>query len=177
MAERIDANTIMLMGSAPNYPFAVFDPIAEIADLAQRHGLWMHVDACVGGFLAPFVRDIGYEIPAFDFEILGVTSISADLHKYGMAAWGASLMLLRLQELKDKYQIFEFKDWERGGYAQPTAQGARPGGAVAAAWAVMNYLGIDGYWRCAKIVMDTKTRLTEGIDAIPGLAVLEPHEL
>ena len=177
MAARIDANTIMLMGSAPNYPFGVFDPIAQIATLAEQRGLWMHVDACVGGFLAPFVRDIGYDIPDFDFAIPGVTSISADLHKYGMAAWGASLMLLRRQELKDKYQVFSFSDWERGGYVQPTAQGARPGGAVAAAWAVMNYLGMDGYRRCARIVMDTKTRLTEAINKIPGLAVLEPHEL
>ncbi|MBL8700812.1 MAG: aspartate aminotransferase family protein [Alphaproteobacteria bacterium] len=177
MAERIDADTIMLMGSAPNYPFGVFDPIADIAALAQERGLWMHVDACVGGFLAPFVRDIGHDIPAFDFAVPGVTSISADLHKYGMAAWGASLMLLREQRLKDKYQIFTFDDWERGAYMQPTAQGARPGGAVAAAWAVMNYLGMDGYHRIARIIMETKRRLTGGINAIPGLAVLEPNEL
>lgn len=177
MARAIDANTIMVMGSAPNYPFGVFDPIEEIGALAQSRGLWMHVDACVGGFLAPFVRDIGYDIPSFDFAVPGVTSISADLHKYGMAAWGASLMMLRDRALKEKYQVFSFDDWERGAYVQATAQGARPGGAVAAAWAVMNYLGMDGYHRCARIIMDTKRRLTEGINAIPGLAVLEPHEL
>lgn len=177
MARTIDADTILVMGSAPNYPFGVFDPIAEIAALAQERGLWMHVDACVGGFLAPFVRDIGHDIPPFDFAVPGVTSISADLHKYGMAAWGASLLMLRDRGLKERHQVFSFDDWERGAYAQPTAQGARPGGAVAAAWAVMNYLGVEGYRRCARIIMDTKRRLTEGIKAIPGLVVLEPHEL
>ncbi len=176
MAKRIDANTIMLLGSAPNYPFGVFDPIREIAALAQEHGLWMHVDACVGGFLAPFVRELGHEIPDFDFSVPGVTSISADLHKYAYAAKGASLMLLRDKALQ-KYQTFEWQDWERGPYVNNTMQGTRAGGAVAAAWAVMNYLGREGYVKWAKILMDTVEKLTDGIDRIDGLEVLKPHEL
>lgn len=176
MAARIDANTIMLLGSAPNYPFGVFDPIRDIAALAAERGLWMHVDACVGGFLAPFVRDLGHDIPDFDFAVPGVTSISADLHKYGYAPKGASLMLLRDRALL-KHQTFTFSGWERGTYVSNTAQGTRAGGAVAAAWAVMNFLGKDGFRHWAQVIMDTVEKLTRGINAIPGLAVLEPHEL
>ena len=176
MASRIDGNTVMLLGSAPNYPFGVFDPIGEIAALAQSHGLWMHVDACVGGFLAPFVRELGQDIPPFDFAVPGVTSISADLHKYGYAPKGASMMMLRDIALQ-RFQTFEFKDWERGAYVSNTAQGTRAGGVVAAAWAVMNFLGREGYVHWARVIMDTVETLTAGINAIDGLAVLEPHEL
>ena len=176
MARRIDSDTIMLLGSAPNYPFGVFDQIGDIAALAAARGLWMHVDACVGGFLAPFVKKLGHDIPDFDFSIPGVTSISADLHKYGYAPKGASLMMLRDVDLQ-KYQTFNFNNWERGAYSNNTVQGTRSGGAVAAAWAVMNFLGEDGYMKWAAVIMDTVKKLTEGIKAIPGLAVLEPHEL
>jgi glutamate/tyrosine decarboxylase-like PLP-dependent enzyme len=176
MAKRIDGNTIMLLGSAPNYPFGVFDPIRDIAALAAAHGLWMHVDACVGGFLAPFVRKLGLEIPDFDFAVPGVTSISADLHKYAYAAKGASMMMLRDAELQ-KWQNFTFNDWERGAYMNATAQGTRAGGAVAAAWAVMNFLGEEGYVKWAGVLMDTVDRFAAGIGAIPGLEVLQPHEL
>jgi len=173
---RIDSSTIFIMGSAPNYPFGVFDPIEEIAAVAMQHDLWMHVDACVGGFLAPFVKRLGYDIPEFDFTVPGVTSISADLHKYGYAPKGASLLLLRDAALQ-KYQTFEWANWERGPYVNNTTQGTRAGGAVAAAWAVMNYLGQDGYKKWAKVLMDAVTKLTDGIDNIDGLKVLKPHEL
>lgn len=176
MAKRIDGNTIMLLGSAPNYPFGVFDPIGDIAALAARHGLWMHVDACVGGFLAPFARALGRNIPEFDFAVPGVTSISADLHKYGYAPKGASMMMLRDAALQ-RHQTFVFNDWERGAYASNTLQGSRSAGAVAAAWAVMNFLGQEGYLHWAKILMDAVDKLTAGINAITGLGVLEPHDL
>ncbi|XWN30495.1 MAG: aspartate aminotransferase family protein [Devosia sp.] len=176
MEKRIDGDTIMLMGSAPNYPFGVFDPIRDIAALAEARGLWMHVDACVGGFLAPFVKKLGYDIPDFDFAVPGVMSISADLHKYGYAPKGASMMLLRDKALQE-YQTFTFNNWERGPYASNLTQGTRSGGAVAAAWAVMNFLGEDGYVKWAKVLMNTVEALTDGIDKIPGLAVLKPHEL
>jgi len=177
MEGRIDDNTIGLVGSAPNYPFGVIDPIREIAAVAQKRGLWMHVDACVGGYLSPWVKRLGYALPDWDFNVPGVTSISADLHKYGMAPKGASTMLLRSEELKTKYQQFDFRDWERGQYLAYTMQGTRPGGAVAGAWAVLQHLGEDGYLRCAKLLMDTTKALVEGINAIPGLEVLEPHDL
>lgn len=177
MESRIDANTIGLVGSAPNYPYGVFDPIEELGKLAQSRGLWLHVDACVGGYLSPWVARLGYPIPPWDFSVPGVTSMSADLHKYGMAPKGASLMLLRSDEIKQKHQKFDFRDWERGQYATFVMQGTRPGGAVAAAWAVINHLGEEGYLRCARLIMDAKAQLVEGINRIPGLAVLEPHEL
>lgn len=176
MERRIDGNTIMLLGSAPNYPYGVFDPIPEIAALAARRGLWMHVDACVGGFLAPFVRRTGREVPAFDFSVPGVTSMSADLHKYAYTAKGASLMMLRDKAL-ERHLTFEFDQWERGAYQSRTMQGSRSAGAVAAAWAVMTHLGVEGYVRWAGVLMDTVDKLAAGIDAIPGLAVLQPHEL
>lgn len=175
MAERIDANTILLRGSAPDYPFGVFDPIRGIAALARERGLRMHVDACVGGFLAPFVRRLGHDIPDFDFAVPGVTSISADLHRYGCAPKGASLMLPRDRALQTR-QTFAFSGWERGTYVANTAQGTRAGGAVAAARAVMNVLGQDGFTHWARGIMDTVATLARGINAIPGLAVPEPHE-
>ena len=172
-----DDNTIMTLASTPNYPFGVFDPVHEIGELALKHKIWMHVDACIGGFLAPFAKKLGYPIPDFDFSVPGVTSISADLHKYGYAPKGASLMLLRDKALQ-KYQTFEFDNWERGGpIVSNVTQGTRSGGAVAAAWAVMNFLGEAGYLKWTKVIMDTVEQLTDGIDAINGLRVLKPHEL
>jgi len=176
LQKQFNENTIMTLGSAPNYPFGVFDPIDEIAAVAQNHDLWMHVDACVGGFLAPWVKKLGYDIPDFDFTVPGVTSISADIHKYGYAPKGASMMMLR-DEALHQYQVFDFNAWERGPYINDTMQGTRAGGVVAAAWAVMNFLGEDGYTAWAKVIMDTVEKLTDGIDAIPGLTVLKPHEL
>jgi sphinganine-1-phosphate aldolase len=176
MGRAIDSNTILIAGSAPGFPHGVFDPIGELAELARARDLWLHVDACVGGFLAPFVRRLGYPIPPFDFSVPGVTSISADLHKYGFAAKGASLILFRDAELQ-RYQRFEFRDWPRGFYATDTFLGTRPGAPVAVAWAVMNYLGEDGYLDIARTTMAIKEELLRGIDAIPGLKVVEPHEL
>lgn len=174
---RIDSNTIGIVGSAPCYPFGVFDPIRELAAVALERDLWMHVDACVGGFLSPWVKRLGHPVPDWDFAVPGVTSVSADLHKHGMAPKGASLMLLRSAELKQKYQTFDFREWERGPYVAYTMQGTRPGGAVAAAWAVLHHLGDEGYLRCARLIMDTKRKLVDGVNAIPGLATLEPNEL
>jgi glutamate/tyrosine decarboxylase-like PLP-dependent enzyme len=176
MAARMDADTVALVGSAPNYPFGCFDEIAGIAALARRHGLWMHVDACVGGFLSPFAKRLGHPVPDWDFAVPGVTSISADIHKHGMAAKGASLLLVRDEALR-RFHRFESNVWERGPYAAHTTQGTRPGGAVAAAWAVMNHLGEDGYTRLAKRILDTKELITQGIGQIPGLQVLSPSDL
>ncbi len=177
MEATIDPNTIGLVGSAPNYPFGVFDPIRELGALALRRDLWLHVDACVGGFLSPWVRKLGHAIPDWDFSVPGVTSMSADLHKHGMAPKGASLMMLRTDALKQTHQIFDFREWERGPYVAYTMQGTRPGGAIAGAWATIRHLGEDGYLRCARMIMDTKKSLVDGVNAIPGLAVLEPSEL
>lgn len=176
MRARMDADTVALVGSAPNYPFGVFDQIEDIAALASAHDVWMHVDACVGGFLAPWVRRLGHEIPPYDFAVDGVMSISADIHKYGLAAKGASLLLVRDKALM-RHHLFEFEDWERGPYVSYTTQGTRPAGAVAAAWSVLSYLGEEGYLEAARIIMDTKAKLVAGLTAIPGLRVLDHHQL
>lgn len=176
MAAAITPDTIMLVGSAPAFPHGVIDPIPELAAVAKQHGLWLHVDACVGGFLAPFARRLGYPIPPFDFEVDGVRSMSADLHKYGFTAKGASVLLLADQSLR-RHLVFEFDNWPRGKYAAPTFTGTRPGGAIAAAWAVMRYLGIDGYLRLAKAIMGARDKLLAGIPAIEGLYIVGAPDL
>lgn len=176
MRAECTTSTIMLVGSAPSFPHGVIDPIADIAALARERRLWMHVDACVGGFLAPFVRRLGYPIPPFDFEVDGVCSISADLHKYGFTAKGASVMLLSDVAFR-KYLVFEFDNWPRGHYIAPTFTGTRPGGAIAAAWAVLRYLGIDGYMRLARQIMDARDLMIKGIEAIEGLYVVGNPDL
>jgi len=171
MRAAVTPNTIMLVGSAPSYPQGVVDPITDIAALAAEHNLLCHVDACVGGFMLPFVRKLGYPVPPFDFSVPGVTSISADLHKYGYTAKGASVILYRDKALR-RHQLFAYTDWPGGIYASPTMGGTRPGGAIASAWAVMNYLGEEGYLRIADTVMQTVTRLREGVAAIDNVHVL-----
>ncbi len=172
----IDERTIMIAGSAPCYPYGVFDSIEQLAAIASAKRVWMHVDACLGGFLAPFARDVGYAIPHFDFRIPGVTSLSADLHKYGFSAKGASVLLHRTEDLKT-HQGFRFSNWPRGTYNTDTFLGTRPGGSIASAWAVSQYLGREGYGRLARKTMDAKERLVRGIERIPGLEVVRPSEL
>lgn len=174
MAAAIDANTVALVGSAPNYPFGLVEPIGAIAALAQSRGIWMHVDACVGGFLLPWAKRLGEPMPDWDFTVPGVTSISADLHKYGMAAKGASLMMVRDAAFRE-FHKFESRAWERGLYAGFSTTGTRPGGAIAAAWAVMNFLGEEGYLDCARKILRARNVMVEGISNIPGLEVLRPY--
>ncbi len=146
MERAISPNTIALAASAPCFPFGVIDPIDRLSDIAQAHRLWLHVDACIGGYSAPFAKRLGYPIPDFDFILPGVTSISADLHKYGFCAKGTSTVLYRNGEF-EKYQPFDFNDWPMGRFTNPNVASTRPGGSIASAWAVMNYLGVDGYMR------------------------------
>jgi glutamate/tyrosine decarboxylase-like PLP-dependent enzyme len=172
----IDDRTLMIVGSAPCYPYGVYDSIPLLAEIAIAKNVWLHVDACLGGFLAPFARDEGYPIPEFDFSIPGVNSLSADLHKYGFSAKGASVILYRSASLL-AYQGFHFEDWPRGTYSTETFLGSRPGGSVASAWAVSQYLGRSGYRRLARKTMDAKQRLVEGIEGTDGLEVLRPSDL
>ena len=171
MAQAITPQTLFLVGSAPAYPHGVVDPIAELGLLAQSQGLPLHVDACVGGLLLPFVRKLGYPVPGFDFSVAGVTSMSADLHKYGFAAKGASLVLYRTPELR-QHQFFAYSGWPGGLFGSATFLGTRPGGAIAAAWACMQTLGENGYLRMASAIMETARKFIAGIQAIPGLHVL-----
>src|SRR5579871_684314 len=168
VAERISAQTVLLVGSAPAYPHGVVDDIAGLAALATERGLPLHVDACLGGFLLPFARRLGAPVPKFDFELAGVTSLSADLHKYGYAAKGASV-LLHQDRAHRRHQFFTYSGWPGGVYVSPSITGTRPGGAIAAAWAVLHHLGETGYLRLASGVLETARRLREGIAAVPGL--------
>jgi glutamate/tyrosine decarboxylase-like PLP-dependent enzyme len=176
MRAAITPNTILLVGSAPSYPHGVVDPVAEIAAIAQEHNRLCHVDACVGGFMLPFVRRLGYPVPDFDFRVRGVTSLSADLHKYGYAAKGASLLLYRDNSLR-RHQLFAAMDWPGGIYASATIAGTRPGGAIAAAWAVLNYLGEAGYLAITDTVMKAATKIKAGVNAIEGLKVMSDPEM
>lgn len=162
MAAACDENTTMLVGSAPNFPYGLIDPIPELGQLAEEKGLWLHVDACVGGYIAPFVRMNGEDIPPFDFEVPAVCSMSADLHKYGYCAKGASTVLFRSEELK-QHMVFDCNAWPGGRMVTPTLAGTRPGGAISAAWAVMNYLGVEGYKQKHQLVTDTRKRIEEGV--------------
>lgn len=171
MARLVTDQTIALVGSAPNYPNGAIDPIADIAAVAQEHGIGMHVDACLGGFLLPWVEQLGHPVPAFDFRVAGVTSMSADVHKYGFAAKGASTVLYRGRELR-RHQFFAMTGWPGGIYVSPTAAGTRPGGAIAAAWAALRSIGEDGYLEIARTIMDTTAELRDGITAIDGMRIV-----
>ncbi len=173
MADAITDDTILLFGSAPCFPYGVFDPTAELGRLALERDLWFHVDACWGGFVSPFAKQLGYPIPDWDFSVPGVTSISTDIHKFGFSAKGASLLIFRDVALKE-YERFEFSGWPRGTYATPTFMGSRPAGAIASAWAVMRHLGFEGYLETTKAAMDATMGFIEGIDAIEGLRCLRP---
>ena len=175
MADLISDNTVLIVGSAPQYPQGVMDPIPEIAALAAEAGVNCHVDACMGGFVLPFVERAGGEVPPWDFRVDGVTSISADIHKLGYAPKGASVILHRTKELR-RYQTFVFDGWLGGFYASPNLQGTRSGLPMAAAWAVMQHLGIDGYIELTKTMLANAERMRDGINAIDGLRVLgEPR--
>lgn len=167
----LSERTILIVGSAPSYPQGVVDPIAELAALAAERGVGMHVDACLGGFQLPFLRDLGEDIPPFDLRVPGVTSISADLHKYGFAAKGASTIIYRDRALR-RHQFFARSDWSGGLFGSTTVQGTRAGGAIAAAWATLMALGRDGYLRLAAGILRTTRIFQAGIAAIPGLRVL-----
>ena len=175
MARAINENTIMLVASAPPYPYGECDPVAPVSELAHEHGLWMHVDACLGGMVLPFAREIDPSVPAFDFAIPGVTSISVDLHKYGYATKGVSALLLR-DAAQERFQRTTFEDWPAGVYSTPNISGSRSGGAIASAWAVMRYLGRDGYREVVGRLMRVRQELIDGIESIEGLSVYaKPH--
>jgi glutamate/tyrosine decarboxylase-like PLP-dependent enzyme len=167
----INRNTILIAASAPCYPFGAVDPIPALGEVAMRHNLPLHVDACLGGFLLPFVERLGHPVTCFDFRVPGVTSIGADLHKYGFSAKGASVLLYRNMEYL-QHQFFVYTDSPTGIFASPAMLGTRPGGAVAAAWAALNAIGLDGYLDISRTIIDTTNRLIKGIESIDGLTVL-----
>jgi sphinganine-1-phosphate aldolase len=171
MAELVNENTVLLVGSAPQYPQGVIDPIPEIAALAASVDANCHVDACMGGFVLPFVEMLGRDVAPWDFRVEGVSSISADIHKLGYAPKGVSVILHRTKELRS-HQTFVFDDWLGGFYASPNLQGTRSGLPMAAAWAVMQHLGVDGYVELTRTVLDNADRMRAGVRDVDGLTVL-----
>jgi sphinganine-1-phosphate aldolase len=174
--EAINKNTILLVCSAPCYPFGVVDPVGEIALIAEKEKKLFHVDACMGGFMLPFMKEIGYPVPPFDFSLPGVTSMSLDAHKYGYTMKGASIILYRNPELRMK-QFFIYPDWPGGIFASTAMAGTRSGGSVAGAWALMNYLGKEGYHKIVKQVMEATNKIISSIRSIPGLNVISNPDM
>ena len=161
----------MILGSAPEYPHGTIDPIEAFGELALKHGIPLHVDACVGGFILPFMAMNGRKLPLWDYRVPGVTSISADIHKYGFASKGASTITYRNLDFL-KHQMFVYQDWPGGVFASPALLGTRPGGAYAAAWAAMQHMGKSGYRDLARRTCKAFDQMRKGIAQIPGLYVM-----
>jgi sphinganine-1-phosphate aldolase len=171
MAAAITENTAVVVGSAPGFPHGIVDPIPEIAGLAAERGIGCHVDACLGGFILPWADQLGYSVPPFDFRLPGVTSMSADTHKYGYAAKGSSVVLYRGSELR-QFQFYKVADWPGGLYLSPTFAGSRAGALSATAWAAMVSIGASGYTAAARRILETGAQIREGVAAVDGLRVL-----
>lgn len=169
-------DTVLAVGSAPAFPYGMIDPITEMAAIAAEAGVPFHVDACLGGLLLPFVERLGYDVTAWDFRVPGVSSISADVHKYGYSVKGSSVLLHR-PRANLRYQVFDFDGWPGGRYGTQAFLGTKPAAPIGASWAVLQYLGWDGYLRLAKETMDATGRLLAGVEAIDGLSILGTPEM
>ncbi len=168
----IGDQTAVVVGSAPNYPFGTVDPIPELSALAAERGISFHTDACLGGFLLPFWEKLDQPVPPFDFRVPGVTTMSADVHKYGYCTKGASVVLHRDEEHLKKYQRFLYADWPGGLYLSFAMAGARPAAPIAAAWAVMNFLGEEGYVKLARRILAARDTIQAGVRSIDGMRVI-----
>ena len=171
MARAISSSTVVLIGSAPQYPHGIIDPIQAIAQLALKNNIGMHVDACLGGFILAFMEKAGYELDPFDFRVKGVTSLSADTHKYGYAPKGTSVVLYANKELRLK-QYFVDPNWQGGVYATAGIGGSRPGCLIATTWATMLYMGEDGYIEATRKIIETTKVIVKGLECIPGIKLL-----
>jgi len=167
----ITDRTIAIVGSSPCFPQGVIDPIEELSELAREHGIGFHTDACLGGFVLPWAEKLGYPIPPFDFRLPGVTSMSADTHKFGYAAKGTSVVLYRDPDLR-RYQWYRTADWTGGLYYSPTFAGSRPGALSAECWAAMLAMGEDGYLAATKAILETAAEIKTGIASVPELRIL-----
>ncbi len=176
MRAAITKNTIQIVGSAVSYAHGVVDPIRALGEIALEKDLLLHVDGCMGGFLLPYFRRLGASVPDFEFHVPGVTSISMDLHKYAFAAKGASVILHRDKELR-KYQIYACAGWTGYTVINPTVQSTKSGGPLAAAWAILHFLGDEGYLEIARTVLDATRRIAAGVNGIPGLRLLGEPEM
>lgn len=163
--EVITNRTALVVASAPDWPFGIIDPIPHIAEITGEKDIWFHVDACLGGFILPFLKRLGLSFYEYDFSVEGIYSISTDLHKYGYVPKGASTLLFKNRDLKT-YSIFAYTDWPGYIFINPTMLSSRSLGPVAASWAVMNYLGIEGYMNLAKKILRAKDIISKGFEEL-----------
>ena len=171
LGDAVDENTVLIVGSAYGFPHGVIDPIEELSNLALERDIPFHSDTCIGAFVLPFMERLGIELPPYDFRLPGVTQMSCDIHKYGFMTKGASVIVYRDARWL-QHQVFEYDIWPPGRYRNASVAGARPASPVAASWALMNYLGEDGYVNIMKGLLKTTGRFREGITSIPGLKIL-----
>ncbi|CAI5517027.1 unnamed protein product, partial [Closterium sp. Naga37s-1] len=164
-------NTVLIVASAPGFPHGIIDPIPELGEIAVRWGTCLHVDCCLGGFVLPFAKKLGYPLPPFDFSVPGVTSISVDCHKYGLAPKGTSVVLYRNREIR-KHQFCAVTEWSGGLYVSPTVSGSRSGALIAGAWAAMRGIGMQGYMDITKRLMEASKAIVAGVSRIKGLNVV-----
>lgn len=170
IAAAMTDNTALLVASAPCYPFGVIDPVTEIAALAAGRDVLCHVDACLGGWMLPFWEELGEQVPPWDFRVEGVTSLSADIHKYGYCFKGVSTINYRDPEMYRR-QVFMYEDWPGGLYASASAAGTRPGSPIAAAWSTVTHLGREGYLRLGRRVQEATRGFKAAVDGVDGLCV------
>ncbi len=171
MRAALTKNTIAIAGSAANYPHGLIDPLERLSDLALEHGIGLHVDGCLGGFLLPWIERLGHDVPPFDFRLPGVTSMSCDTHKFGFGLKGASVVLYRNRALRRR-MYFSTTTWPGGLYASPTMAGSRSGGITAATWAAMVSLGEEGYLDVARRIMKAADTIKAGAAAIPEVEII-----
>ena len=171
VAELLDDDTIAIVGSACNYGYGTIDPITALGELALRRGVGLHVDGCLGGFILPFAAELGYDVEPFDFRVPGVTSISADTHKYGYALKGTSFLGFRDKALRNA-QYFFLSGWTGGKYCSPGMEGSRSAGLLAATWASMVHLGRAGYRRYAEQILHTSEQMQAAVRSHPQLRIL-----
>lgn len=171
MRAQINSNTVALAASAGSYPHGVIDPIDSLSDIAREHGIGLHVDGCLGGFILPWIERLGYDVRPFDFRLPGVTSISCDTHKYGYSLKGTSTINFRNKDLR-RYMFFALDDFPGGVHATPTIQGSRSAGLSAAMWAAMVCIGEEGYLKAARAIMDASNKIRAGIARIPEMRIM-----
>jgi sphinganine-1-phosphate aldolase len=171
MAALIDDQTIALVGSACNYGYGTIDPMEELSALAVERGIGLHVDGCLGGFILPFGQELGWDIPVFDYRLPGVTSISADTHKYGYGFKGSSVVSFRDKAYRNAQYFFR-TDWTGGKYCSPGMEGSRSGGILAATWASLVSIGRQGYLGYAKAIFETADAMKAAVRSHPELRIM-----
>ncbi|NNN01501.1 MAG: aspartate aminotransferase family protein [Acidimicrobiaceae bacterium] len=171
LAAAVDQNTVLVVGSAYNFPYGIMDPIEELSQLALDRSIPFHSDTCIGSFVLPFMERLGIEVPPYDFRLPGVTQMSCDIHKYGYVTKGASVVVYRDRSWLD-HQIFDYDVWPPGRYRNASVAGARAAAPVASAWSLMNYLGLDGYTEIMRDLLSTTDRFKNGITALSGLEII-----